>query len=633
MNITYTPAQAKAVNADKGVIRVIAGAGSGKTQTVAGHIKHVLMQSKPENILCITFSNAGAKEMRHKIVRELGEDPEGLTVQTFNSFGFGIVQDQYKELGYAIPVNVINDVQRFSIIRDLLEANPIYEWTGISFRKFTSANGYGASGALKIVSDIFNAIKLAGGSSSAPGVDFDGINTGDMNFTALRKVVLLYDKYDAVLKERGLVDFSDQEILAMKVIENDPDYLKNHFTYEHIVVDEYQDTSALQTEFCKYLKNLPSFRSLMVVGDDAQSIYSFRHTSPEFLINFPDYINAPHIRYTPGTNELPENRADAVQDIMLTDNYRSTQEILDAAGEALGNTSGIKKQLVAARGHGRNVETYAFKKRADEVKWIVDEIEKRIKAGTPAEDIAVIAYTKDELRGFADELTGRGIPAMFGAPENLFDNSRVQAILAFADYLQNPTDSADELIVANALAQGKIAILPSSERDAFIEKARLRASAIRSSMSEAEQKELFLDFISDIALDDEAIEHFVKAFGNLDFEESLRYCRDFKDLGREQEFRRLDAYPGVMLITAHSSKGLEWPIVYNSVDKYQSKEGSNTEERKRLLYVSMTRARDELYVTGTCVLGGKGKDKVFNLMLRRVFEALGKAHLFDAACN
>ena len=205
------------------------------------------------------------------------------------------------------------------------------------------------------------------------------------------------------------------------------------------------------------------------------------------------------------------------------------------------------------------------------------------------------------------------------------DNSRVRAILAFARLLRTDM-SADAAICANALIGGGLMELEKGDAEAKITKMKERARDVRDA-AEGTQKEEFMKFVEDTAFGDEAVESFTEAFENLDFDDTLDYLRDFEMYGGAVEYRRTRRYPGVMLTTAHSSKGLEWKIVYNTISKYPKSFSGNSggmEETRRLFFVSTTRARDQLFVTGLFRTGTKEHSQV-NRLLMEAFDICGKA--------
>lgn len=618
--VEYTPQQQKVIDFDRGVARVIAAAGSGKTQTVAGRVTRMLKSGvKPEEILCITFSNAGAAEMKRKIAKDclangVQANIDDLKITTFHAFEFDIAKANWQKLGYKRNLTVIDTVQRFSIINQILKQHPIFEWGGKSFLHYSVANSLGERGALAIVADVFSQIKAMDGDESTP---IDHIVWGDeiVDFVVKTEIVKRYKFYNEALHEKGLVDFDDMELNAFQIIDNDENYIKDNCAYKHIIIDEFQDTSAFQMELVKRLRREnPAFESMMIVGDDAQAIYGFRETSPEYIIDFESKLNEPMFYRTKNHSVDVASCNDDVVDLFLTSNWRSRQEILDTASELLKlNSNAIDKHVVASKGSGGKVVVQGYKLQKDEY----EEIAKAVKAehdvnGTSYDDIAILAYKKSELHKIADVLTSHGVPSMFGAPEPVSENSRIRALLSFAKVMDNPTDTKSAAIVANAVYRASDLTLTTGimELDAADVQARVdavvnKAQQIVGNPNPKEKKDEFIDFIKSFSLEDEVVEHFCEALEHLSFDEALKYCRDFERFGLSEEFRRLGDYPGVKLITAHSSKGLEWEVVFCTLDglakPFDAVNSAERDEIRRLEFVAMTRAKERLYVTGTFV--------------------------------
>ena len=212
---------------------------------------------------------------------------------------------------------------------------------------------------------------------------------------------------------------------------------------------------------------------------------------------------------------------------------------------------------------------------------------------------------------------------MFGAPEPLMKNSRIRAVLAFARVVRDTSNTKDALTAANALLAGTLMDKEPEEVENAVRQIVERAEMIRSA---GDQKSLFLSYIDEISLEDEAVAHFREGLDTKDYEEIIDYCRDFSLYGDGVEYRRTDSYPGVELVTAHSSKGLEWPIIYNTITRYQKSAVMRTvdvEETRRLLFVSATRARDELFITGLYANCTK-MNKVENRFLKELFDIVSK---------
>ncbi len=202
-------------------------------------------------------------------------------------------------------------------------------------------------------------------------------------------------------------------------------------------------------------------------------------------------------------------------------------------------------------------------------------------------------------------------------------NSRIRAILAFGRVLIDPKNTKDALICANAMVGGMVMELPNNRIQQLVDNVILRAETIIAASSLQAKKEGFISFIDAIAMDDETVENFKESLQNKDYGEILQYCADFALYGADVEYRRLNNYPGVVLSTAHSSKGLEWPVVYNTLSRYQTT-AKVYEETRRLVFVSATRARDELYISGVYAAFGKTYEKrVYNRYLQECCDILG----------
>lgn len=641
--VKYTVAQKAVIDTVNGVSRIIAAAGSGKTQTVAGRVANLIKNgTAPSKILCVTFSNAGAEEMRRKISRQLindgntDENLDEMKIMTFHSFEYEIAKENWKELGYARSLTVLNDVQRYSIIAKILREHPIFEWNGASFLNFTvGKSNFGTKGALSIVSDIFSQIKALGG-------DWKNIKADDIEFedyvdyVVVIEIIKRYQYYEAACKEQGLIDFDDMELLSFAVIDNNDNYLEEKYGFNHIIIDEFQDSSKWQMELIKRFIKMPSLESLMIIGDDAQAIYGFRNTTPDYILNFQSYLND-DFKYK-GDHSVNYAKNDVVvKDIMLTDNWRSKQEILDRASDLLDkNNDQIDKHIRAGRGNGGKVVIQGYKTDKEEYEAIAKAIKDKIDSGKSCENIAVLAYTKSELQKIASALTKKGIPSMFGAPEPLMENSRVRAILAFAHVINDKNDTKDAAIVANAIFRAEdvakqigLMDLKADEIQQRVDDVISKAREIDRCPNPADQKKLFLEVIATFSLDDEAVAHFTDQFEFMVFEEVLKYCKDFEMFGRDEEFRRIGNYSGVKLITAHSSKGLEWDTVFftvNGVDKCIAgiNRSRDREEIRRLEFVAMTRARDELYVTGTYLKKTKMLEYTTNIAMYEMYMVSGK---------
>ena len=661
--VKYNPAQQEAIVSDKKYIRVIAGAGAGKTQVNSEVIAHKLntLGAKPEEILAITFSKNGATEIKDRAARTVGHVLPGLTATTFNALENEITLDNWEKFGFRHRPSVIDDVQDLPMCDILLRRHPILEWTGSSFKNYTMTSGFGTNGALRIVSDIMHHCskllmrKNFSAITYRDMIDDEIVPPASKELTpvVIDKIISFYPEYEEMKKGNDpefntpVITFDEQISFCMRVLEDDPNYLDDHYDFAYIIVDEAQDTSEDQIEFLNHIINMKKFKSLIVVGDDSQAIYeSLMGTSPDYLINLQDFLFE-------WNKETGVRTPIKIHDIVMDTNYRSVGSVIEMANRVIDkNTNKFDKQLVAFREYGEKPTVEGFYRKEDQKptkaqlkskaplvlqEGQYDKMARDIKALIDSDptinlnDIAVLAYSKNELLAVADKLTELGIPSKFGAPEKLVDNNRVQAVLKFAHLVYKDPDSFsdDTLVVANALADGN---LIEEDVDTLVEKlseVNEYVKAIRES-HELKKKELFIKMLRMIAHGDEAVLNFEEKFKDMDFEEIIKYCDDFEIYGDNMQYKRSQLGEGVMLITAHSSKGLEWKYVFGSITGFhklgkKSISRRKQEELRRLLFVLITRARDVLKLYGLYAVSGNAKDgRVYNMFLKECFDALDK---------
>lgn len=661
--VNYNPAQQEAIVSDKKYIRVIAGAGAGKTQVNSEVIAHKLnaLGAKPEEILAITFSKNGATEIKDRAARTAGHVLPGLTATTFNALENEITLDNWEKFGFRHRPSVIDDVQDLPMCDILLRRHPILEWTGSSFKNYTMTSGFGTNGALRIVSDIMHHCskllmrKNFSAITYRDMIDDEIVPPASKELTPaiIDKIISFYPEYEEMKKGNDpefntpVITFDEQISFCMRVLEDDPNYLDDHYDFAYIIVDEAQDTSEDQIEFLNHIINMKKFKSLIVVGDDSQAIYeSLMGTSPDYLINLQNFLYE-------WDKETDIKTPIKIHDIVMDTNYRSVGSVIEMANRVIDkNTNKFDKQLVAFREYGEKPTVEGFYRKEDQKptkaqlkskqpftlqEGQYDKMARDIKSLIDSDptinlnDIAVLAYSKNELLAVADKLTELGIPSKFGAPEKLVDNNRVQAVLKFAHLVYKDPDSFsdDTLVVANALADGN---LIEEDVDKLIEKlteVNEYIKAIRES-HELKKKELFIKMLRMIAHGDEAVLNFEEKFKDMDFEEIIKYCDDFEIYGDNMQYKRSQLGEGVMLITAHSSKGLEWKYVFGSITGFhklgkKSISRRKQEELRRLLFVLITRARDVLKLYGLYAVTGNAKDGyVYNMFLKECFDALDK---------
>ena len=613
--IELSEAQSRVTDFRKGIARVNAGAGTGKTLVVSLRTVFMLHEGiAPESILLVTFTNSGAAEMKSRILdyaEDFGLDREDLEerlkVTTFNGFGNEIVADRYEELGYAKPPRLIDGIERKSIITKLLDRYPV---EGLDYMNFSMRMG--VMGALPCVEKAFELIKRNGIlddvslNAALKSEGWGNFFGNGINPNIYLDLICLYGKYEEILREKCLIEYADQENLIFAVLDSVDPYYFDKLGFAHIVVDEYQDSSTLQNEIVKRLIETSCFESLLAVGDDSQSIFSFRDANPDNIIRFFE---------TFGEGE----------DIYMVENHRSTPEIIEFANKVnRWNRNRVDKDLVATRKSGAPVEAYVFERAKENYEWIADDIVKKHDAdGVPYGDFVIQAATKAELLNMASVLADRGIETCIAFPEPMLENSRILSILALCDAWENPSASLRLAEVQNALMDGQLFELSNEEireaADRLADEIRLAKTG-----SMREQAKWFSEMARQIAGEDSVAKEFAERLDRFrTVREKLEYAGDFRTFDGE-DMKRAGFTDGVILSTSHSAKGLEWPVCYVITTKFDPRPGASndTEERNRLLFVAATRARDVLILTGMHHTGTKNH-RIVNRIFQRVFNALG----------
>lgn len=612
-------------------VKVIAGAGAGKTFTMKELVRALLLKGADiSKILILSFTDAGVKELKERVLQVIKEESlknEDVRAKTFNGFGFEIVKDRFADVNLKKIPDILTAEYEMQYIEDLVAETKI---PGADME----AVSYGADGTTtpeilviaKTVFDIIAAKHLdVADPDTLDDVEYalhEKVRVAGQNCqTGVIKILVdLYAEYQKRYKEEGFLTYSDQEPLMMQVLEKNPEYLDN-LGYEYIIVDEFQDSNEIQMDAIRLLTQTKCFKKLVVVGDDAQAIFGFRETSPQFILNFDKYIGIP------------------TKSMMLLDNRRSTPEILDVSNKVIGlNENRVEKDLVSTRDHGEVPVIKGFHLKDKEYSYIADEMERRNREGKSWEQMAFIAGTKNELVAMGAELSKRNIPWVMKNPMNLLENSNVQAALALSDAFYDPETTENYFTYLSAKYAGKLMEKPVEEVEALIDVIRNVFLEIENEEMDT-QKAIFHGYLEQLRTEegeDELYDYFLELlYKNPDFPSELRYTRVFKKYGAKMAKKMDQDYVGVVLTTAHSSKGLEWDVVFNSITAYDypkfhqnpNKRKPEIEEKRRLLHVSLTRARDVLYITGQYRTNkSTEKEPLYNMFLREIYDILGEPY-------
>ena len=586
-NFALMPNQYEAVMFDEGIARLNAGAGAGKTTVIAIRVVELISKGvSPKKILLITFSNKGAQEMREKIKFWLGVNGLGdvniddMHIMTFNCWGDMVISKNYKELGFDKKPILAEKIERYDIIFETLRQ--LKKIDGCNYRN-PLLDFPNAKGVVVEMNEYFDYIK---GNYIMDSATF--AQRKKISDVKAMEVFEAYNLFNELLVKKGYIQYQDQINMLIRLLEENPDIF-DKYAYEHIMVDEYQDTDSMQVDIIGALSGNPCFESLMVVGDDSQAIFGFRNCSPKGLINFHKIF-------------------DNVKDFYLLDNFRSTPEILAVANYINSlNKNRILKDLVSHAPAGDVPVVASFNTSEDEIGYIVDTIKQELALGTPIEDIAIITRNRSELFNLQAILTEENIPCLVDVPEPILNNKNLHILISFVEFFENPNTSYSLFEYLYSLKNDEFEAMTNDEIVNYVESAKSRFLAKLNSLSTEESRiDFFFQSAYSLAKEDETLSSFIsglkdKGFSQLsDMFNYLRKIIAYEETEKTIEKDETKKYKAVTLITAHTSKGKEYGVVINSINKYY-KDGlteDEVEETRRLLFVSFTRAKQRLYITG-----------------------------------
>ncbi|MDD4318785.1 MAG: ATP-dependent DNA helicase [Candidatus Peribacteraceae bacterium] len=438
------PDQRKAVDTVEGPVMVVAGPGTGKTQTVAMRVANILRktQARPGSVLCLTFSTSGATAMRERLRLLIGADAYGVTVSTIHKFCQDIITDHPALFDEWSALEQISDLERFrelnkiidQLLPDLVLLNPKcpYVRTKELIARISDVKREG-----KTVEDLRQAAEEY--ATVMEGKSKPGTKAHEKNLLSARKFrefVEIFDRYRQMLRLTGRYDYDDMILFVIRALEREEWLLAQlQERYLYVLVDEFQDTNGAQYRVIDLLTKpvTPEDRpNLFVVGDDDQAIYRFQGANLQNILRF------------------RERFPDAAV-VSLTTSYRSTQAILDAASRLIarnterlvGRIDGLRKELRAASGEQGNVPVLLRPPSDMAEPWmIVDIVRDHLDAGLKPSDIAVIVQTNRELRPYYDVLTGKGIPVRITGKRDLLEHPLVLQLVAILRAIHKPDTSA-----------------------------------------------------------------------------------------------------------------------------------------------------------------------------------------------
>lgn len=431
------PAQKQAVLHDEGPLLIVAGAGTGKTTVITKRIAYLISAKKalPREILALTFTDKAANEMEERVDRLIPYRLNDVWISTFHSFGDKILREYAFEIGLSPSLKVLTLPEAVVFMRQHL-----FEFKLDYYRPLTDPTHF--------VGSLLTAFSRAKDEDISPN-EFEKIakeklglaKTSDEKEEAKKmlEVAQSYQTYENLKLLHGFIDFGDQVIFSLKILKEHPSILKKiSEKFKTILVDEFQDTNYAQFSLLKLLSQ--THRNITVVGDDDQSIYKFRGACLSNILSF--------------RKDYPE-----AKEIVLQDNYRSTQEILDSSYKLIQHNNPhrleycdqISKSLRAIKGSGMEARYHQFENLFAESEFVTEEIKKRITTGDKEpKDFAILVRTNAAAEPFMKSLNLEGIPWRFSGNAGLYDQEEIRMALAFLRVLDQPGDSASLYYLASS---------------------------------------------------------------------------------------------------------------------------------------------------------------------------------------
>ena len=410
---SLNPAQREAVLTTEGPLLVLAGAGSGKTRVLTFRIAHMLgdLGVKPWQVLAITFTNKAAAEMRERLAALIPSGTRGMWVCTFHAMCVRMLREDADLLGYTGQFTIYDDDDSKRMVRDIMQA------LGIEQKQFP-------------INMIRSKISSAKNAMIGPE---DMLKSADSPND--KKAAQVYLELERRLRAANAMDFDDLLVRTLELLHTRPEVLdKYQERFRYISVDEYQDTNHVQYEIANLLA--AKYQNLMVVGDDDQSIYSWRGADITNILDFEqDFKNCKTVK--------------------LEQNYRSTGHILSAANAVVRHNSQRKdKRLFTAEGDGEKIQAFQASDERDEGRWIAGEIEKLHSKGTSYDDIAVFYRTNAQSRILEDMFLRAGVPYKIVGGTRFFDRAEIRDVMAYLKMIVNPADEMSVKRVINTPRRG-----------------------------------------------------------------------------------------------------------------------------------------------------------------------------------
>ncbi|WP_159885537.1 DNA helicase PcrA [Paenibacillus puerhi] len=608
--LKLNPPQRRAVETVDGPLLIMAGAGSGKTRVLTHRIAYLIgtRRAAPWSILAITFTNKAAREMQERVSALVGPQGQDIWVSTFHSMCVRILRKDIARIGFTSNFTILDSGDQLSVIKNCMKE------LNIDTKKFEPKAVQAAMGNAK--NELLTPEKF----EQKIGDYFDGI------------VAKVYTLYQKKLRANNSLDFDDLIMTTIDLFQREPqvlEFYQNKFQYIH--VDEYQDTNRAQYMICRMLAD--KHKRICVVGDSDQSIYRWRGADISNILDFEkDYPHA--------------------TTILLEQNYRSTSNILNAANKVIANNGGRKaKNLWTDKGEGQKIRLYQADSEHEEGYYITGQIRKNVdQGGRRFKDHAILYRTNAQSRVVEEILIKSDIPYQIVGGVKFYDRKEIKDILAYLRLVSNPDDDVSFRRIVNvpkrgigdttidklaaSAAQFGVSLFAMLENVDSLELGAKARNALNEFREMIENLYRMVDYLSVTELTEKMLElsayrEELKRENSIESQARLENIDEFLSVTQEFEKRNEDktlvsfltdlaliadidsmnddpeaGKHGVVLMTMHSAKGLEFPVVFivgleEGVFPHSRAlmDNEELEEERRLAYVGITRAEQELYLT------------------------------------
>ncbi|MBQ6282477.1 MAG: UvrD-helicase domain-containing protein [Bacilli bacterium] len=595
MNLdTLNETQKEAVLTTDGPILILAGPGSGKTRVITYKIAYLLEENKanPWEILAITFTNKAAKEMKVRLESLIKDDVRSMQISTFHSFGLKVIKENYEFFNLNSTFTILDEQDSISVIKKILKE-------------------------MNLDDKIYNPRTIKNKISNAKNELLNPKAYSVFARTEVDKnIAKVYEKYDDKLRKNSSVDFDDLLLMPIEIFKKDKKVLEHYQNrYKYVFIDEYQDTNEAQYTLSKMISE--KYHNICVVGDESQSIYSWRGANFKNILNFEKDYNDAKV-------------------ILLEQNYRSTKRIIEAANSVIKNNKEKKdKHLWTDNDTGSKIKYLRCYDEKDEIYNIISEIKQYKEEGIPYKEMVVLYRTNAQSQSIERGFIENTIPYKVVGSYAYFNRKEIKDLVAYLRLINNKDDDVSLLRAINAPKRG----IGNKTIEKLEEKANNEDTSIFNVIDSGKElvfKNLILDInekmkdksfvdLVELVLDESGLRNEYELEKTLESEAKLENLEEFKSIAKNFE----DYNPGatleeflieislisdvketkdndevVTLMTTHAVKGLEFDIVFvtgleegifpHSNSMYEE---SELEEERRLFYVAITRAKKVLYLT------------------------------------